>query len=216
MDRHVTDLAGVLDSQTASQLESLLQELRQKTADQVAVVTLPDLEGRNIEEASADLFKKWGIGEKGKDNGVLFLIAVNDRRMRIEVGYGLEPVIPDGLAGRILDTAVIPSFRENQYSKGVVLGTVAIARILAENAGVTLNGKISQTGPRKQDPLSVLFSILLLAVLAILFVRHPWLLLLLLSRGGGGHGGGFGGFGGGGFGGFGGGSSGGGGSSRGW
>src|SRR5205814_7168110 len=104
---YVSDFAGVIDAQTRQQLESVLAELEQKTSAEVAVVTVRGLEGRDIEGYANDLFTAWGIGKKGKDNGVLFLISPQDRKMRIEVGYGLEGILPDGAVGRIRDTYVL-------------------------------------------------------------------------------------------------------------
>jgi uncharacterized protein len=182
------------------------------------------LQNRPIEDVAVTTFKTWGIGKKDKNNGVLFLIAPNDRRMRIEVGYGLEGVLPDGRTGRIMDEAVAPYFRQGRMAQGVLEGTKQIANVLAQNAGVDLspefqadvpNGISLRLGRREKAVL-----IFVLFVLVILVTRHPWLIWFLLSnsgRGGSGRGGGWsgGGFGGGGFGGFGGGSSGGGGASRG-
>ncbi len=95
---HVNDFAAVMGAQTAA-LEALLIELEQKTGAQVAVVTLPSLDGGEPADFAVRLFERWGIGQVGQDNGLLILTAIEDRAVRIEVGYGLEPIIPDGLAG---------------------------------------------------------------------------------------------------------------------
>jgi uncharacterized protein len=164
------------------------------------------------------LFERWGIGGADQDDGVLLIAAIAERDVRIEVGYGLEGVINDAAAGRILDTAVLPYFREEDYPSGLAAGAVAIASRIAEEAGVQLTGAPAvgaQGGEgRSFGLLRFLFLLLLLPVLW----RNPWLFLLLMSggRGGFGGGGGFGRGGGGGFGGFGGGMSGGGGAGRSW
>jgi len=97
----VNDYANVLSASEERQLVSMISEVRQKTGAEIAVVTIQSLEGNEIDDFSNRLFEKWGIGQKGKDNGLLFLAAMKDRKMRIEVGYGLEGAIPDAQAGRI-------------------------------------------------------------------------------------------------------------------
>ena len=225
-DGYVTDQARVLTTDTHQQLEALLGKFERLTTVQIAVVTVESLEGREISEYANKLFNDWGIGLKGKDNGALFLIAPNDRRMRIETGYGLEGILPDALAGRILDAAAAPTFREGDLNGGILAGTELLCWTIAEKSNMDIS-QISLTGaystssldPSDQDPPAPLtkkeklFFALFLFFALIVLIKNPWLLLFLLSRGGG-HGGG--GFGGGGFGGFGGGGSGGGGASRGW
>jgi len=218
---YVNDYAGVLDAQERKRLESLLAEVERKTGAEIAVVALESLEGGQIEDFANRLFEKWGIGKKDQDNGVLLIAAIRDRKVRIEVGYGLEPVLPDARAGRILDQVVLPAFRAGHYARGLAEGAGTVARVLAEAAGATLEagpppGTVS---PPQQEPRGCgrgLLQILILIMLIPVLIRHPWLLFFLLSRGrvgaGGSSGGGFGG----GFGGFGGGLSGGGGASRGW
>src|SRR2546430_4392626 len=88
---YVTDAAGVLDPSSKAQLESHLAEFERQTSNEIAVATVPSLEGETIETYAVELFKRWGVGKKGKDNGILLLVAPNDRKVRIEVGYGLEP-----------------------------------------------------------------------------------------------------------------------------
>jgi uncharacterized protein len=122
----VNDYAGLLSPQVKAQLEAKLTQLQKDTTAQVAVVTVKSLEGDTIEDYAVRLFEKWGIGQKDKNNGVLFLVALDDRKMRIEVGYGLEPVITDGRAGRIRDNDVLPSFKKGDYEGGIVAGVNSI------------------------------------------------------------------------------------------
>lgn len=224
----VNDLAGVVSAETRSHIENLLSSFERQTGNEVAVATLPSLEGRTVEDVAVDLYKQWGIGKEGKDNGALFLVAPYERRMRIEVGYGLEGAINDALAGRILDEYVVPRFKAQDISGGIAAGAVAIVKAIASKEGIAFDADAAlgadssqyaaMPAPAKEKggPLSTALKVLFFLFLAYLFIRHPWLFLFFLAssgRGGGGSGGG--GFGGG-FGGFGGGLSGGGGASRGW
>lgn len=135
----VADEAHVLSVQQVAKLNSLLKELQNKTTADIAVVTLKSLEGRPIEDVGIEIGRKYKVGKKGLDNGVVVLVAPTDRQMRIEVGYGLEGVITDGKAGRIRDTFMIPRFKENNYSQGIIDGTQAVALIIASDKGVGLS-----------------------------------------------------------------------------
>ena len=170
-----------------------------------------------------------GIGRKGEDRGVLLLVSLEDRLMRIEVGYGLEGIIPDGLAGEVRDRYMVPFFKEGKYGEGLYAGSLALASVIAKDAGVTLNqsGQVApQPAQRTERRSAFNFFPLLIIILIIWTLTRgkgrrgglaALLLLSMLGGGRGGRGGGFGGGGfGGGFGGFGGGMSGGGGASGGW
>jgi uncharacterized protein len=225
---HVNDFAGVFAADQRQQLETTLRELDAKTGAQIAVVTLPALQGEEIRDFSNRLFERWGIGRRGDDRGMLFLAALEDRKIWVEVGYGLEGLFPDARVGRLLDEHVIPRFREGDYAGGLSAGALAAAARIAAEAGVTLEGAPAGgvAGPVETRPMTcgeLAVAVVFLMVAAYVLIRHPWLLILLLSSGSGGRGGslrsggfGGGGFGGGGFGGFGGGSSGGGGAGRSW
>ncbi|OGS45282.1 MAG: hypothetical protein A2539_08645 [Elusimicrobia bacterium RIFOXYD2_FULL_34_15] len=212
----VVDNAGIIDTQSSQQMSATIQELEQKTGAEIAVVTVKNLGNDSIENFSVNLFKKWGIGKKGKDNGVLLVSSIDDRKVKIEVGYGLEGILPDGLCGEILDKYVIPSFKEGAYGKGLAKGVLAIASVIAKDAGVELTGgKIDVKKDIKASPLGIFLQFLVLIIIIFIFIRHPFLFLLFMGMSGGGRGSSGRGFGGG-FGGFGGGMSGGGGASRGW
>ena len=122
----VVDDAHVLSDQTQAELTQKLAALEQKTGDQVVVVTLPSLQGYEIEDYGYQLGRAWGIGQKGKNTGALFIVAPSEHKVRIEVGYGLEPVLTDALTSVILQTQVIPKFRSGDVQGGVVDGTNAI------------------------------------------------------------------------------------------
>jgi uncharacterized protein len=126
----VSDYAGVLDAHAKSSLDQIIQDVDQKTGAEIAVVCINSLDGAGVEEYANGLFKAWGIGKKDKDNGVLLLVAVQDHKMRIEVGYRLEPILPDGLAGEVLRTDLGPALRQGDYAGGIQLALEHIARIL--------------------------------------------------------------------------------------
>ena len=224
---YVTDLAGIVDNRVEQKLNLLLAELQQRTTAQVAVLTIKSLEGQAIDDVSITVaHDKWKLGQKGKDNGVLLLVAFKDRRYRIEVGYGLEGIVPDSLAGSIGRKVLAPYFKKGDYSTGIYAAALAIANEIAIDTGVKLTGmpklqrSLYRTAPRKPPSfLSRVIGVVLVIILFIAFIRNPrlFLVFLLFSSMGGRHGGwgGGGGFGGGGFSG-GGGGFGGGGASGGW
>lgn len=212
----VNDYANVIPAAEENQLTAVLTELRQKTGAEVAVVTLPSLDGGQIDDFTIRLAERWKVGQKGKDNGVILLGATQEgrgNRLRIEVGYGLEGVINDAAAGRILDQHVVPAWNQGQYGIAMASGGAAIAQRIAADEGVRLSGvpQVQPTrnyGSRTQRKTNPIVSILFFIGIIYMAIRHPRLLLLMIlmsgrggGRGGGFSGGGFGGFGGGGFGG---------------
>lgn len=217
---YVVDLAGILDNSNELQLNLFLFELEQKTTAQLVILTIKSLEGESLEEFTIDIaHNKWQLGKKDKDNGVLFLISMNDQKYRIEVGYGLEGVLPDSRVGSIGRNILVPFFKRGEFSKGVFTATLAIANDIAISEGVTLTRvptylSPSQSVQKKEpsNPASGPIVAIMLIILFILFIKYPRLFLLfLLFSGMGGRGGswsgGSGGFGGGGGGGFGGGGA---------
>ena len=225
---YVNDFAHVLDQQTVVQLDDICRQIDQKAHAQIAVVTINSLDGSDIESYAADLYKKWGIGDKSTNRGVLILLAVQDHKYRIEVGYGLEPILPDGKVGGFGREAV-PLLKQNEYAGALLLMTSRVAEVIAKDAGVELTG-VRTEAPSQEEPsprpsaFRILFIIFIILIVLFTPLRRLvfWWLLLGGGRGGGwgGGGGGWGGGGfgggGGGFGGFGGGSSGGGGASGSW
>ena len=226
---YVNDFAHVLDAQTTTELNDVCRQLDQKAQAKVAVVTINSTDSESIEDYAVELFKQWGLGTKQSNRGVLILLAVKDRKYRTEVGYGLEPILPDGKVGGFWREAV-PLLKRSDYSGAVRLTTERVAEVIASDAGIQLTGTRAMPrgdGRPQQIPLS---AIAVFIVIAIIVLATPlrrvlfwWLLFNSTSGwgrsggswGGGGFGGGGGG--GGGFGGFGGGGmSGGGGASGGW
>jgi len=222
---YVNDFAGVLDDATSRRIEALCLELEQKTGAQMALVTLKSLEGGDERDIANRLFEAWGIGQKGEDNGILFLDAIEERRIWIEVGYGLEGILPDGKIGEIRDRYVVPYHTKGDKASGYWGGMAALALVIAADADVTLSGvptppPVGRTSRSTRGVGGIIIPLLFFFFLMMLMGRRRggfWLLPLILLGGGRGFGGGgFGGSFGGGFGGFGGGMSGGGGAGGGY
>ncbi len=219
---YVNDFAHVLKPETIRELNRIILEIKQKTGVEIAVVTIKKLRGNDIFDYSMELFEKWGIGQKGKDNGLLFLVDIGDRKLRINTGYGLEGILPDGLLGRIRDRYILPYFRKGDYDAGILNGVKAMANVIAKAYHIKLTGNVKPIGAKKKKGLSKVDIIL---IIGLIFFVSPFFLPLLFGTFLGSYrsdwddpfGGGFGSGGlGGGFGGFGGGSSGGGGVGGSW
>lgn len=235
---YVSDFARVLDAGTVQQLNSYCGRVEQSTGAQLAIVTIDTLQGEPVEDVANLLFRKWGVGKKGEDTGALFLLVVRDRKSRLEVGYGLEPIIPDGFAGSVL-REMRPALKQNDYRTALSTATAALGERIAQAKGVSItNAPPIRRAPRSRDGGPWPFFGLLLAILLFsLFGRSRrsmysrtvpgartgdvltgMILGTLLNGGRRPHGGGgFGGYdSGGGWGGFGGGDAGGGGASSDW
>jgi uncharacterized protein len=228
----VVDDAHVLSAATVADLTAKLADLETKTGRQVVVVTLPSLQGYDIADYGYQLGRTWAIGQKGQNNGVIFIVVPSEHKVRIEVGYGLEPVLTDALSSTILQTQVLPKFRTGDVNGGVTAGTAAIIDQLSADPDTQAANVQHATQAAKPHGVSfggIFGLIILFLVFSTLFRTHwgsggggmGWLLPLAIlssgSRGGWGGGGGSfgGGDGGGGFSG-GGGSFGGGGASGSW
>jgi len=223
----VYDGAGVLDSEQEKLLNDQLVSLDNTTSNQIAVATIKTLDGGNLEEVANATFREWGIGTAKKNNGVLILIVTDDRKIRIEVGYGLEGAIPDGVAGSIIRNDMRPYFKQGDYYHGILKA--------AESIGKAASGEYKEPREKKSKGIGggSIFKFIIIAIIVLIFIARGGggggsMMSRRGSRGwvgptwfpggfGGSSGGGFGGgdFGGG-FGGFGGGSSGGGGASGSW
>ena len=234
---YVSDFAGILSDLTKNKLDAICGEVDHKAQAQIAIVTVKSLEDEPIEQYSVELAEQWGIGPKGKDRGVLILIAPNEHHYRVEVGYGLEPILPDGKVGGFGREAV-PLLRQNDYDDAVVLLAARVAAVIAQDRGVKLDSLSNIPAAPAQEtrerahasglPIGTILFLIFFVGLPLLRMMSggtgrrrgiwwfgPW---MGGGWGGGGFGGGGGGggSGGGGFGGFGGGSFGGGGASGSW
>ena len=223
----VIDLAGIIDSPQKEQLGRILHELEQKTSVQMVILTLTSLDGEDINTVSLRTAEQWQLGQKDKDNGLLFTVALKDKRYRFETGYGLESVLPDSLLGTIGRQTLVPYFKQGNYGIGIAATTGVIIDILARQYQVEISGRdqLPQTRNNETSPAASLVVLLLMLLLFGITVMARKKNRKSSGRGGGapiifpmgwGSGGGFGGGGfGGGFGG-GGGGFGGGGVSGGW
>lgn len=240
----VVDAAGIIDPSVRQQLAQKLADFEAKSSDQVVVVTVPSLNGEDIETYANRLFRAWALGQKQENNGILLVVAPNDRKVRIEVGYGLEGTMTDALSSVIINGTIIPAFRTGDYSGGISQGVDGILSVLSGDAA-ELEARAKRNAQTSSDDVDwvavifiafwcmIFFGGFGMAILAPVFGRkigpgrYEWLGMTVdtnprRNSGGGGFGGGFGGGGGwssgGGGGGFsgGGGSSGGGGASGSW
>ncbi|VVN98113.1 TPM domain-containing protein [Pseudomonas fluorescens] len=220
----VVDNAGMIEPSVREQLTQQLNAHEKATGEQLVVVTLPDLQGTDIADFGYQLGRHWGIGQKDKNNGALLIVARDERRLRIEVGYGLEERLTDAQSSVIINQVITPAFKAGNFSKGISDGVAAMLVVLGGNPLDEPSTVYESRGDQQSDFVSrhpgLLVFLVMLFILAI-FVGQ--MLGILPSGGGGGRGSSGGGFGGGGFGGGGGGgfsggggSFGGGGSSGGW
>ncbi|MDI9424989.1 MAG: TPM domain-containing protein, partial [Spirochaetota bacterium] len=151
---HVNDTAGMFSEPVRAEVERLLAKHESRTTNQVVVVTVPSLEGEILEEYSIRLAETWKIGQKGKDNGVILLFSRDDRKLRIEVGYGLEGTLTDLMAGRIIRNNIVPHFKDGRFDDGLRSGVNGILRILdTKNTGDDLYNEPAQS-PETDNSLS--------------------------------------------------------------
>ena len=210
--KYVNDYAGIITNTYSEKIISIGRELETKTGSQAVVVVVDSTEGIPIEDYSIKLFRSWGIGESEKDNGLLILVAVKDRAFRVEVGRGLEGVVPDALSNRVMESLATPSFAEGDYGDGILNSYSTFADYIAKDYGVTLDKSLNINLPNETTPNSnrgkfAVFGFLALVLLDVFLNRGRVVSTILQlvfwsnignRRGpGGGNGGGFGGFGGG-------------------
>ncbi len=222
----VNDFTNTLSSEQQQALEQKLVAFNDSSSNQITVVIIQNLDGSDVADYANRLAESWGIGQKQKDNGILFLISKEDRKIRIEVGYGLEGVVPDALSKRIIENDVKPAFKQGDFYGGIDAGTTSLIKLT--------KGEYDAEPQKSKEGSPIGFIIIVILIILFIFISKnggggnrvigggalPW--WMLMTMGGGNHRGSFGGFsgggggGGGGFGGFGGGGFGGGGSSGSW
>jgi uncharacterized protein len=160
----VNDLANMLSVAEENELTIKLNAYFDSTSTQIVVVTMPDLGGYAASDIALGILRTWGVGEKGEDNGIVFLVSRDDRKVRIEVGYGLEGAIPDGLAGTVIRQEVIPNFKKGLFGAGITAGVDAIIKAAS---GEYKNTRSKDTG----NPLAVVL-ILLAIVVVVMFIMY--------------------------------------------
>lgn len=190
-NRPVNDLSRMLNRQELAEIESLLYSLKETTGTQIAVVTLNSLDGSTIEDVSMDIAEKWGLGSAKADNGILVTIARADRRMRIEVGQGLEGDLPDAYAKRIIDQQMTPSFKAGQYGTGIRLAIDGIIqRTNPTFVGATSHSYSEPEPPGVSKPMSwpakIVTTLIVLFLIFTPFGRGMLMMILLSGFGGGG------------------------------
>lgn len=169
---YVSDFAGMLSSSTREDLTATLSVFRQETTNEIAVVTIPSLQGDDIEGYANTLFREWGIGGKEKNNGILLLISRDDRKIRIEVGYGLEGALTDAQSNSIIQKDIIPAFRDGKYNEGVI---TAVGHIIDAT-----KGEYTATGGTSNSSVSGFFNS---AENIFFFIVFPFLWVVsILSR----------------------------------
>lgn len=217
----IVDNAGIISPETTQKLIGRLAEWERKSGDQLAIATVPSLGGEDIESFSNRLFRAWTLGQEKVNNGVLLVVAPNDRQVRIEVGYGLEGTLTDALSSLIIHTWMIPAFRDGNYNLGISEGVDAIFSILeGDKAGLEERIRDKQAADASQmaqaETMAAIVQLIFIGVILLIFImpvlaatfgkkvgpnRYLWLgiIFILGGFGGGGFGGGSGGLGGGGF-----------------
>src|SRR5690349_22690967 len=146
---YVSDFAHVVDPRSKAALEQYCARVEQATGAQIALVTLRTLEGEPVEDVANTIFRAWGVGQKGKNEGIMLLLAVGDRKSRLEVGYGLEPILPDGFDGSIL-REMRPALRAGKYGDALMAAAETIGQTVAKAKHTTIN---TQLPPHtRQDP----------------------------------------------------------------
>jgi uncharacterized protein len=173
----VIDNGDLISAAKEQALTDKLAALERDTTDQLVVVTVPDLQGYEIEDYGYQLGRAWGIGQAGKNNGVLLIIAPNERKVRIEVGYGLEGIMTDALSALIIQNDILPSFKEGSYERGIEQGVDAIDKQLRLDPAEAQARAVAAERPKSSPPIGVA------AIIAIIFI-----MLMLRMIGGGGRG----------------------------
>ena len=221
---YVSDYVGIIRPQYTTYLSNISRRIDAASKTQIMTVVIESLDGITIEEYANRLYEEWGVGDKDTHQGALLLLAMKEKKVRIEVGYGLEAILPDGKSGYILDQYIVPHFKNGNYEKGIASGHLAIANIVGKAFQIPLNNvsQYEKHAKSQETPLNTASSVILLGGIVMMMCTRrgrqmmPLFLFLMMGSGRRCRGSSFGSFGGSGFGGFGGGLSGGGGASRGW
>jgi len=171
---YVNDFANIISEQTENDLNNQLEIFKNSTSNEISVVTLSSLEEDVIENVAVEIFEQWGLGTKENDNGILLLIAANERELRIEVGYGLEPVLTDSRSGIIIRSIITPEFKNNNYDAGITKGINAIIEVISKDP--TIFDNIASTSSKNSNQLDglIFLGISLIYLSAFLARSKRW------------------------------------------
>lgn len=161
----VVDKAGVIESEDIVQLDSLLKSVEEKTESQIVVLTIPSLQGEEISTYAYKVAETWGLGQEGKDNGVLLLVAMAEREVRIEVGYGLEGILNDAKCGRIIRNVIIPEFKNENYSSGIMAGVQNICGFITEDLDLISDSVEKEKNPEDKNLAFVIMFIIFICMI---------------------------------------------------
>lgn len=167
---YVNDYANLLNEETKQYIINCNTILYSKTGAQVVVVTIPNLEGSSLEEYATSLFRKFGIGDKQKNNGVLLLLTLEERQFRVEVGYGLEGALPDGKTGRIQDEYIIPYLKNNNWNDGIKNGFNAILQVISEEYRINIDNSQQAVAVENKATLFEQFLPIIIIIMIIIII----------------------------------------------
>jgi uncharacterized protein len=176
---YLSDFANVVDAESKQNIELYCARLQKATGAQIAIVTINSVEGQPVEDVANDLFRRWGIGQKGEDNGLLFLLVVGEKRSRLEVGRGLEPYITDARAGTTL-RQMRPALREGRYGEAMQIAATSLGQVIADAKGVQVDMGPARPMRRPTSPQPVGDGIPWPMIIGGVFI-----LLMLMGKGGG-------------------------------
>ncbi|MFT5319294.1 MAG: hypothetical protein ACI8RA_002567, partial [Chlamydiales bacterium] len=171
---HVNDYANLLSRYEQHQMEGELRILSKQSGHEIAIVTLQSLEGQTVESKSREIFDIWKIGKKGKDNGLLLLISMQEREIRIETGYGTESLLPDAAAGRIIRHTIGPHLKNQEYYKGISEGIYLIQKHLIQDKPAHKNTEELSEKQLASATVLVLLTLILVPLLALAFGPNDW------------------------------------------
>lgn len=168
-DFYVLDEVGVLEEETIDYILDINNQLEEETGAQVVVAVVESLQGIEIEDYALNLFREWGIGDKDKSNGALLLVSPNDRKVRVEVGYGLEGAIPDSVAGKILDEYILPKFKEDDYDIGIKNGFSVIVDYISNEYDIEIDD-LEDVSVEGEELIRLIIRLIIILVIILVII----------------------------------------------
>ncbi len=172
-DFYVNDYANLLSTEVKNYIIETNTKLENATGAQIVVVTIQSLEGESLEEYATELFRSFGIGDKDKNNGVLLLLALEERKFRIEVGYGLEGALPDGKTGRIQDEYIIPYLKENNWDDGIKNGYSKILEVVSEEYNIDVGAMEAEAAEEQTNTVEIILYLVIFVIILSFIIRNP-------------------------------------------